>query len=85
MVVKENPDKKNNGVRCIYFGLEISFSCKFDPKNRNCQFQLKSGTSSYTKNSIVMFTVSVFERTYPFYGKFVSNNQNCLLKLKFGT
>ena len=32
-----------------------------------------------------MFTLPVFERKYPFYGKFVSKNQNRLSKLKCGT
>ena len=29
------------------------------------------------RNSMVMFTLSVFEWKYPFYEKFVSKNQNC--------
>ena len=34
-------------------------------------------------NSMVMFTLTAFEGKSPFfYGKFVSKNQNCLLKLK---
>ena len=33
--------------------------------------------NSNMKNSMVMFTLSVFERNYPFYGKFVSKNQIC--------
>ena len=33
---------------------------------------------------MAMFTLSVFERKYPFYGKFVSIIQKFLLKLKFG-
>ena len=39
-------------------------------------------SNSNMKNSVVMFTLSVFEWKYPFYGKFVSKNQSFLLKLK---
>ena len=77
----------HGGVYCICFRLGIAFLGKFGPKNENCQFQLKFGTKSNSnmKNPMVMFTLSIFERKYPFYCKFVSKNQNCLLKLKFGT
>ena len=56
----------------------MSFLRKFGPKTENCQIQVKFNTYS-----MVMFTLSVFERKYPFYGKFVLKYQNCLLKLKF--
>ena len=48
-----------------------------------CFYKLWSNSS--TKNSMVMFTHSVLEGKYLFYGKFISKNQNCLLKLKSGT
>ena len=53
----------------------------------NCQFKPKFGlsTNSNMKNSVVMFTLSFFGRKYPFFGRFVPKNQNCLLKLKFRT
>ena len=44
--------------------LEIPFLGKFSPKNQNNQFQLKFNTESKSniKNSIVMFTLFVYER-----------------------
>ena len=60
---------------------------KLVPKNQNCQFKLKFGTSINLnmKNSMALFTFSVLERKYPFSGKFGSKNETCQFKLKFGT
>ena len=37
---------------------------KFGPKNQNCQFKLKFGTSTNVRNSMVMFIFSVFGKKY---------------------
>ena len=37
------------------------------------------------KNSMVISPFSVFDWNNPFFSKFVPENQNCQLKLKFGT
>ena len=59
---------------------------KFGPKNQYCQSELKFGT--YTnlnmQNSMVVFTFSMFNRKYLFWGKFGPRNQSCQLELKFG-
>ena len=62
-----------------------NFSGKIWQKYQNCQFKLEFGTRSNSnmKNSMVMFSFSVFDRKYPFFGKFISKNQYCLLKLEF--
>ena len=77
--------KFSGSFHCICFRLEIPFLGKFDPENENCQFQLKfaSLSISNTKNSMLIRTLSIFERKYPLYGKFVSKTQNCWLKLAF--
>ena len=53
--------------------MEISFLGKFGPKNQNYQFKLKFGTdtNSNMQNSMVMFTFSVFDQKYPFWGNLV--------------
>ena len=53
--------------------MEIPFWNKFSPKNQNYQFKLKFGTytNSNMQNSMVMFTFSVFDRKYPFWGNWV--------------
>ena len=74
----------NDGVHFFCFPREIPFLCKFGPKNQNYQFELKFGT--YTnlnmQNSVVVFTFSIFDQKYLFFGggggrisfKFVSLN-----------
>ena len=37
------------------------------------------------QNAMVRFNFSVFDRKYPFFGKFYPKHQNCQLGLKFGT
>ena len=50
----------------ICFRLEIPFLRKFGPKNQNCLLKLKfEEFNSNMKNSIVVFTLSVFEWKYP--------------------
>ena len=46
----------------------LPFLDKFGPKNQNCHFKLKTGTktNSHMKNTMVMFTFSVFDRKYLF-------------------
>ena len=77
----------NDGVQFFCFSSEIPFLDKFGPKNHSCQFKLKFGTDANLnmENSMVMFTLSVFDRKNPFFGKFISKNWNCWLKLKFRT
>ena len=55
----------------ICFRLEVPFLDKFRPKNQNCQFELKIGTqtNSNMKNSMVMFSFSVFNWKYSFFKK----------------
>ena len=74
-------------MRFFRFRLGIPFLGKLVPKNQNCQFKLKFGTSINLnmKNSMALFTFSVLERKYPFTGKFGSKNETCQFKLKFGT
>ena len=55
---------------------------KFGPKNQNRQFDTK--TNSNMQNSVVMFTLSIFDWKIPFLGKFGPKTQNCQFKLKFG-
>ena len=56
---------------CSYFPFYLgnSFLGKFGPKNQNCQFKLKFGTStnSNMQNSVVVFTFSVLDQKQPFW------------------
>ena len=58
----------NGDVHFFYFRQEISFLGKFAEKNQTCQFKLKLGTWTNLNmlNSMVMLTLSVFNREYPF-------------------
>ena len=49
------------------FKPEKLFLGKSDRKNQNCQFMLKFGTKNNLKmrNSMMMFTSSVFDHKYP--------------------
>ena len=42
-------------------------------------------TNSNMQNSIVIFTFFVFDRKYPFFGKFGPKSQNCQFKVKLDT
>ena len=55
------------------FSSEIHFLGKFGTKNQYCQFKLKFGTWSNPnmRNSVVMFTFSVFDWKYPFCANLV--------------
>ena len=52
------------GVHFFCFRSETPFLGKFEPKNQNCQFQLKFGTSNMN-NSVVMFVFSGLAGNYP--------------------
>ena len=58
----------NDAVHFFRFRPEIPFLGKFGLKNQNCQFKVKSDTStnSNMQNSMAVFTFSVLERKYPF-------------------
>ena len=56
------------------FQPEIRILGEFGPKSQNCQFKLKFGNFSM-RNSIVMFTFSVFNRKYPFWVNLVQKVQ----------
>ena len=66
-------------THCCYslfgFWVEIPFLGKFGPKSQNSHFKLKFGTytSSNIQNSMVMFTLFVFDRKYPFWANSVQN------------
>ena len=55
------------------FYLEIPFLDKLAPKNKNCQFRLKFGTSANLnlQNSMVVFIFSVFDGKHPFWANVV--------------
>ena len=55
-------------MRFFSFRLETPFLVKFGPKNQNCWPKLKFGIQTYSniRNSMVMFTFSVFDQEYPF-------------------
>ena len=60
---------------------------KSGQKNQNRQIQLKFGTKTNLnmRNSMMMFTFSVFEHKYLSWVNLVQKIQNCLFKLKFNT
>ena len=83
---RTNLNIQNSMVVSIFSVLgwkQLPFVEKFGPKNRNCQFKLKIGTSANLnmKNSIVMFIFCDFDRKYTFFWKFLQKSK--LLKLKF--
>ena len=67
-------------MRFFFFRPEIPLSSKFGPKNQNFQFKPKFGTltNSNMQNLMVMFTFSIFDQKYPFFGIFGPKIQNSL-------
>ena len=69
--------------------MELPFLGKFSPNNENCHFKLKFGTYSNwnMKNSMVMFTVFVFDWKYHFWAnlaqkvKIISWNRDLVTRL----
>ena len=66
-----------------------TFFCKFDPKNKNCQHELKFRTRLIWICQIMQKIYDLhffcFRREKPFLGKSGQKNQNLQFKLKFGT
>ena len=60
---------KISGVNFFCFRPEKLFLGKSGQKNQNCQFKLKFGTKTNLnmRNSMMMFTFSVFEHKYLFW------------------
>ena len=58
------PKKASDCVFC--FRLEIPFLCEIGPKIQNYQFKRNFGikTNLNMRNSVMMFTFSVFDRKY---------------------
>ena len=71
---KNNCNKQNSIAHFFCFPLEIPFLSKFDPKNKDCQFNLKFGTctNSSMENSMLMFTFFVFKQKYPFWANLIA-------------
>ena len=63
----------NGGVLFICSRLKIPFLGKFGPENHNCQFKLRFGTktNSNMQNSMVVFTLSVFDWKYYFWANLI--------------
>ena len=51
----------------------IPFLGKFGPENQDCHLKLKFGTytNSNIQNSMVVFTLSIFDQKYPFWANLV--------------
>ena len=66
-----------------------TFLCKFDPKNKNCQFELKFRTRLIWICRIMKKIWGAhffcFRTEKPFLGKSSQKNQHCQFKLKLGT
>ena len=61
------------GVLFFCFKPEKPFLGKSSQKNQNCQFKLKFGTKTNLnkRNSMMMFTFSVFDQKNPFWANLV--------------
>ena len=79
----------NAGVHLFRFQSEMPFLGKFGRNCQNCQFKVKLGiwTNSNMQNSMMMFTLFVFDHKYPFWSnlaqknKIVSFKWNLILRL----
>ena len=56
-------------MQIFSFRPEIPFLGRFGQKNQNCQSKLKfcTQTNSNMQNSVMMFSISVFDHKYPFW------------------
>ena len=64
-------------MQIFSFRLETPFLGKFGPKNQNCQLKLKFGTQTNwnIRNSMAMFTFSVFDQKHRFWVNLVQKTK----------
>ena len=67
----------------FWFRLEIPFLGQFDPENQNCKFKLKFGTKTNLnmKNSMVLFSFSLFDWKCSFGENFIAEAEVWYLEI----